>query len=141
MKEDFNMTLIKWRGESDVPSVFSSWIEDFFNETGFPRRAWANTSPAVNIRETDNSFVLEVAAPGFNKEDFNLSVENDVLTISGNKETKSEKEESGYTRKEFSYSSFTRSFTLPESVNSENISAAYTNGILTVTLPKKTGSC
>ncbi len=131
------MTLIKWRGENDVPSTFSNWIEDFFNETNFPKRAWGNASPAVNIRETNDSFVLEVAVPGFGKEDFNVNVENDLLTISGNKETKSEQEESGYTRKEFSYNSFSRSFTLPESVNAENINGNYSNGILTVTLPKK----
>ena len=99
------MTLIKkWRNEDVFPSTFSNWIEDFFNETNFPKWTGLARRPAVNIRETDNSFVLEVAAPGFTKEDFNVNVENDLLTISPNKETKKEEDEKGYTRREFSYS-------------------------------------
>jgi len=133
------MTLVKWRGGSDVfPSAFSNWIEDFFNESNLPR--WTGMSarvPAVNIRETDKSFVLEVAAPGYKKEDFSVNVENDLLTISCNQENRVEENEKDYTRKEFSYSSFTRSFTLPESVNADNIKGSYENGILTVELPKK----
>lgn len=131
------MTLIKWRGANEAfPSNFSNWIEDFFNENNFPK--WTGSRvPAVNIRETDKSFVLEVAAPGFDKGDFNVNVENDLLTISAKKETKKEEEEKGYTRREFSYSSFSRSFTLPDSVNADNIKGTYNNGILTVELPKK----
>ena len=132
------MTLIKWRGANEaLPSNFSNWIEDFFNETNLPRWSGFPRNPAVNIRETDNSFVLEVAAPGFTKEDFNVNVENDLLTISANKETKKEEDEKGYTRREFSYSSFSRSFTLPDSVNAESIKGSYSNGILSVELPKK----
>lgn len=131
------MTLIKWRGANDaVPSTFSNWMEDFFNANELPR--WAgNSKPAVNIRETDNSFILDVAAPGFSKENFDIHVENDLLTISANVESKSEESEKGYTRREFSYSSFNRSFTLPDSVNAESIKGSYANGILTVELPKK----
>lgn len=132
------MTLIKWRGINDaLPSTFSNWIEDFFNETSLPRWAGLSARPAVNIRETDKSFVLEVAAPGYRKEDFRVSVENDLLTISCEQENKVEESEKNYTRREFSYSSFSRSFTLPESVNADNIKGNYNNGILTIELPKK----
>ena len=133
------MTLIKWRGANDaVPSNFSNWIEDFFTENNLPRWTGFAGKPAVNIRETDKSFVLEVAVPGYKKDDFSVNVENDLLTISANKETKKEQDEKGYTRREFSYNSFSRSFTLPESVNADNIKGSYNNGILTVELPKKT---
>ncbi|HXH19578.1 MAG TPA: Hsp20/alpha crystallin family protein [Chitinophagales bacterium] len=133
------MTLVKkWRGAGDVfPSAFSSWIEDFFNESNLPRWSGLSGQPAVNIRETDKSFVLEVAAPGYKKEDFSVTVENDLLTISCNQENKVEESEKGYTRQEFSYSSFSRSFTLPDSVNADNIKGSYNNGILTIELPKK----
>ena len=132
------MTLIKWRGANDaVPSNFSNWIEDFFTENNLPKWAGFAGKPAVNIRETDKSFVLEVAAPGYKREDFNISVENDLLTISTEQENKVEENEKGYTRREFSYSSFSRSFTLPESVNADNIKGTYANGILSVELPKK----
>jgi HSP20 family protein len=97
------------------------------------------TLPAVNIRETDTNFAIELAAPGKNKEDFNIEIDHNVLTISS--EEKNEKEakdnEGKYTRREFSYSSFRRAFTLPETVNSENINAAYENGVLHVILPKR----
>lgn len=132
------MTLIKWRGANDaVPSTFSNWIEDFFNANELPRLSGFSGKPSVNIRETDNNFQLEVAAPGFSKEDFNIHVENDLLTISANKETKKEEDEQGYTRREFSYNSFSRSFTLPDAVNADGIKGSYVNGILNVELPKK----
>lgn len=132
------MTLIKWRGANEaLPSNFSNWIEDFFNETNLPKWSGYSRTPAVNVRETDNSFVLELAAPGYKKEDFNISVENDLLTISSEQQNKVEETEKGYTRREFSYSSFSRSFTLPESVNAESIKGSYNNGILSVELPKK----
>ncbi len=132
------MTLIKWRGANDaLQSNFSNWIEDFFTENNLPKWPGFFGKPAVNIRETDNSFVLELAAPGYKKDDFNVNVENDLLTISTEQENKVEENEKGYTRKEFSYSSFSRSFTLPESVNADNIKGVYSNGILTVELPKK----
>ncbi len=93
--------------------------------------------PAVNIKETDASFGIELAAPGKTKDDFNIEIDHNVLTISS--ETKSENEETQgkYTRKEFNYSSFRRAFTLPETVNTENINATYENGVLNVALPKK----
>lgn len=95
--------------------------------------------PAVNIKETDANFGIELAAPGKVKEDFNIEIDHNVLTISS--EEKTEKEENDnqgkYTRREFSYSPFRRAFTLPESVNADSINATYENGVLHVTLPKR----
>jgi len=97
--------------------------------------------PAVNIKEDDASFSLELAVPGRKKEDFKIEIDNDLLTISSEskKETSSENEVDTvkYTRKEFSYTSFKRSFTLPETVNADKIEALYTDGILSFKLPKK----
>jgi HSP20 family protein len=94
--------------------------------------------PAVNVAENDSNFTVEVVAPGFKKDDFKLKVEDDILTITG--ETKQENKENGnndeYTRREYSYSSFTRSFRLPDNINDNAISANYTDGILKLQLPK-----
>ena len=95
--------------------------------------------PAVNIQETEESFSVEVAAPGKTKEDFNIELENDVLTISSEdkKENETTEKNGRYTRKEFSYSTFKRAFSLPDSVDSEKISAQYNNGVLEILLPKR----
>jgi HSP20 family protein len=93
--------------------------------------------PAVNISETKNSFNLQVAAPGFDKGDFELKVENNLLTISAKREQASENTEERFTRREFRYESFKRSFNLPDSVNQNDVAAVYENGILHVSLPKK----
>ena len=94
--------------------------------------------PAVNIEETEDNFTLELAAPGLSKDKFNLELDNDVLIISSESSSVKEgKENRKYTRKEFSYGSFKRTFTVPETVNGNYISASYENGILTVKLPKK----
>jgi len=93
--------------------------------------------PAVNIVETKDDFKLEVAAPGFDKGDFDVKVENSLLTISANREQKSENADQRFTRREFRYESFKRSFNLPQSINQEQVLAVYENGILNVTLPKK----
>ena len=100
--------------------------------------------PKVNVIENDKDFVLEIAAPGFKKSEFNIKVENQTLTIS--REVNSEREDASagqaekkenYTRREFSYGNFSRSFTLPKNVNSEEIAAKYNEGILKLSLPKK----
>jgi HSP20 family protein len=93
--------------------------------------------PAVNIKETDTSFGIELAAPGKKKEDFNIEIDHNVLTISSEEKTEKEETDGKYTRKEFSYSSFRRAFTLPETVNTESINATYENGVLYVALPKR----
>lgn len=121
-----------------MPSVFDRFLEgDAFD--------WANknfsdtntTLPSVNIKEDDNQFDVEVAAPGLEKKDFNIEIDNDVLQISSEKKVENEKKENKYTRREFSYQSFCRSFTLPNTVDSEKIKAQYKDGILNITIPKR----
>lgn len=123
-----------------LPS-FSSWFDNFFdNSLGTEFLSNFNTGitlPAVNIKETNNAFILELAIPGMKKSDFIIDVENKVLSISS--EVKSENEEKNeiYTRREFGYSSFKRTFTLPDSIESDKVKASYKDGILIVTLPKR----
>ena len=131
------MNLVK-RTEK-FPSVFDEFFNtDWFGGVSNMNKIGFNT-PAVNIRENEDSFVVELAAPGLNKEDFNVELDNDVLSISTEKEVNNEvKDENGkYTRKEFGYTSFKRSFSLPETIKGDAIEATYTNGILMITLPKK----
>lgn len=124
----------------EVPSLFSGFMDDdnFFN-IDFPRlgNGWMNKMPAANVKENENEFIIDLAVPGMSKEDFNINIENGALCVSSEKEQESEDKGEDYTRKEFSYSSFTRSFRLPESVNQEKIKAKYENGVLALTLPKK----
>jgi len=113
-------------------------MNEFFRPDWFGgSENYVSTLPAVNIKEDDMGFILELAIPGKEKKDFNVEVDNDVLTISMESKTEEEKTEENYTRKEFSYSSFKRSFTMPETVNSEKIKASYKDGILSLELPKK----
>lgn len=127
------MTLIKWK---PATSNLSSYMDSFFNDEFF--KAPANLSqPSVNIVENENGYRLEVAAPGFSKNEFTVDVDQHVLTISGEKKSEQKEEKENYTRKEFSYSSFKRAFTLPETIDAENIVAGYENGILNIALPKK----
>lgn len=93
--------------------------------------------PAVNIRENETGFGLELAVPGLKKDDFNIEIDKDVLTISSEMKSEDTLKDDKFTRKEFSLSSFTRSFTLPETVDSDKIKADYNNGILSFNLPKR----
>ena len=95
------------------------------------------TLPAVNIREEEKEFVLELAVPGMKREDFNIEVDDNVLTISMERKDEHEESDSGYTRREFKYTNFKRAFTLPETVNEDAIEAQYKDGILRFSLPKK----
>ncbi|MBI3135287.1 MAG: Hsp20/alpha crystallin family protein [Bacteroidetes bacterium] len=93
--------------------------------------------PAVNISESETEFKIEMAVPGKNKEDFKIDVKETILTISAEKIESTEKKEENYTRREYDFQSFRRSFRLPEIADSENTSATYTDGILTISVPKK----
>ncbi|MBK9637098.1 MAG: Hsp20/alpha crystallin family protein [Bacteroidetes bacterium] len=117
----------------DTGKLFGSRLLDF-NGGGLE---FASRVPSVNINETDKEFKIEMAAPGLDRKDFKVEVENGVLCISSEKEEESNEEKKNYTRKEYSYSSFSRSFTLPENSLPDKINAKYENGVLNITLPKK----
>lgn len=95
------------------------------------------TIPEVNVLENSDSFKIEVAAPGLDKKDFKIDLNNNVLTISSEKEAKNEDEKENYIRREFSYSSFQRSFSLPDSVDQDKIKANHKDGILKIEIPKR----
>jgi HSP20 family protein len=114
--------------------VFDRALSDFYRNAA-PANGAAKNNPAVNVSETTEAFKIELAVPGFDKADFNVSTEKDVLTIAAKKEVNND-ENGTLRRKEFNYNEFKRSFRLPEDVNIETIEAVYVNGILTVTLPK-----
>ncbi len=129
------------RGNLGTFPAWSSFIDELFNDdltigtTGNFNRGM--TLPKVNIKETDEAFMLEMAVPGFKKSDFVLDVENDELSISADLSTESTEQEEGYTRREFGFDSFKRTFSLPESVEESGIKASYTQGILAIEIPKK----
>lgn len=128
------MSIIRWNRNNDF---FPSLLSDLFNQDVFERATNRFSVPAVNLKETDNGYEIHLAAPGLKKEDFKISLEDKVLTISSEKSTESEEKEDKFTRKEYSYSSFSRSFTLPENIDTESVDAKYENGELRISLPKK----
>jgi HSP20 family protein len=125
---------------SRLPAIFDDffrpWNEWFDGDNGMPLWPRAITIPAVNISENKDAYLLSLAVPGMKKEDFVVKTDGNMLTISSEKETMEEKNDK-YTRKEYSYSSFSRSFTLPEDVNRDKVAAIYEEGVLKVTLPRK----
>jgi len=126
------MSLIK---RSSLPSL----LDDFFNtekffDTDFFKREWV---PAVNIAEKDNQYEVELSVPGMKKEDIQVHLDGGVLTVSGESKSEKEDKEKKFTRREFSYSSFSRSFTLPENADENSINAKYENGILKLTIGRK----
>lgn len=127
------------RSEAGLPSLFDKIFNSDLMDWNMSNFSGPNsTLPAVNVRETNDDFYLEVAAPGMNKKDFKINYQNNVLTISSEKEEKSEDKNDGYSRREFSYTSFQRSFTVPgNEVDSDKISATYADGILSVKIPKR----
>ncbi len=133
------MSLVKSNKSQDfVPTLLS----DFFDNNRFFGNRWFESEfnrslPAVNIKEDDKQFDIEFAAPGFSKEDFKIDVVNDVMTVSAEKKAEKNEDQKRFTRQEFTYSSFSRSFTLPQSVNSDKIDAKYTDGLLHLQIPKK----
>lgn len=132
------MSLVKWKKENELYPSLWSFFDDFWGKDLFNGIQTGTSMPAVNISEGDAYFEIEVAAPGLKKEDFKVSLDFNILTISAEqKEEKEEKEGKTVKRREFSFTSFTRSFTLPDSVKAENIEAAYEDGVLKLVLPKK----
>lgn len=134
------MTLIR---RSENYPTWSNLISDIFNnernDLTLTNYSLTNTTlPSINIMETENGFELEMAAPGLEKKDFKIEVDKGILSISSERKTEKEDVDSNrYTRREFSYQSFFRSFALPTSVDSDRIGAKYENGILKVIIPKR----
>ena len=123
-----------------INRTYPSFLDEFFGRDFYPahyQRSGFKNLPAVNIVEGENEYSIEVAAPGLEKKDFSIDIDNDCLTISSSRDDSSEDRQDQYTRREFRYNSFSRSFNLPETVDSENISASHKNGVLNVNIPKK----
>jgi len=131
------MTLMRFSNQ--YPSLFDRFFEnEMFDWSNRNYSSTNTTLPSVNIKESNDGFDVEVAAPGFTKNDFKIELNHDLLTISSEKEVENEtKEGQAFTLREFSYQSFSRSFTLPNTADSEKIGAKYENGILRISIPKK----
>lgn len=134
------MSLIKSNGSKTVRTLLSDFFDTdrFFNDRFFrdfnSEKEWI---PAVNVAENDKDFSIELSAPGFKKSDFNINVENGILNISAETKKETEEKEKNYTRQEFRYDAFSRSFTLPDNASDEKIEAKYEDGILKLSLAKK----
>jgi HSP20 family protein len=120
--------------QEEVNRLFSTNLTRTFGDEGIGRGAWA---PSVDIYENKDQIVLEAELPGMKQEDFDLSIENNVITIRGERKFEKTDESDNYHRVERSYGSFTRSFTLPQTVSADEARAEYSNGVLRVTLPKR----
>lgn len=127
------------RDENYFPSLFNRFWNNELMDWDYSNFSSTNTSlPAVNVKETDDNFIIEVAAPGMTKKDFKIEFHNNVLSISSERKNAKDKSTENYTRKEFSYQSFQRSFTVPENkIMGDKIEAKYNEGILNVILPKR----
>ncbi len=132
------MRNLRWvkRNEPFLSTAIADQFNTFFNDDFF-RNEPVSARPLVNIAETDTSFGIELAAPGLSKEDFHIDLDKNLLTISADKKVESTDEGSNYSKREFNYFSFKRSFTVPETVDVKAIKGSYENGVLHVTLPKK----
>ena len=140
------MTLIKRSGNGGlIPSLRSNlnelfdmdrFLEEPFFETPFWNGRRFSRVPAANIKETEKEFLVEVAAPGMNKKDFHIDIDNKMLEIKVEKEEEKEEKDVDFTRKEYDYTAFYRSFNLPDNVKEDKIKAEYINGVLKVHLPK-----
>ncbi|MBS1528752.1 MAG: Hsp20/alpha crystallin family protein [Bacteroidetes bacterium] len=134
------MTLVKFNSDkrsngSLVPN-FNDVFDSIFNDTFFNDRMIARV-PAANISESQDHYHVELAAPGLKKEDFRIGLERNVLNISVEQQSESQDADRNYSKREYSYNSFVRSFTLPESANPENIEASYTDGVLKIDIAKR----
>lgn len=131
------MSLIKSKPAFTAPTIFTDFFNDGFfdNElTNFPLTRWV---PNANVRETTDEYIIELAAPGMDKDEFKVEMQEDVITIEGQHEEEKEERDEEYHRKEFKTTSFKRSFRLPQSVITEKVDAKYAHGILKLTLPKR----
>lgn len=136
--------LVKSNG--GFPTLFSDWLNpalltsdfmDFDSEAPFQALRLGINVPSANVAETPKEYMIDLAAPGLERKDFKVEINNHTLTVSSEKKEEQKEEKNGYSRKEFSYSSFSRSFSLPENVKEGSIDAKYQDGILKITIPKK----
>jgi HSP20 family protein len=132
------MTLVKFNNgqRNAVNPWFNDVFESIFNDS-FVNERFVSKVPAVNIAETENEFHIELAAPGLKKEDFKINLDKNVLSVSTEKKSENVDESKKYSKREYSYSSFVRSFTLPESADAGKIEAEYTDGVLKLNVSKK----
>jgi HSP20 family protein len=135
------MTLVRFQNKP-VQKSFNNFMDDIFATVpsifrdDFVTPSFRSFTP-VNIKETENEYVLEVVAPGFQKDDFKINLDNNTLTVSAEKKEETENQNEKFVRKEYKQQSFSRSFTIDENIDAENISAKYVNGVLTLNLAKK----
>jgi len=133
------MSLIKFNNGNNSKSLtpgFNDIFETMFNDSFLSDRMISRV-PAVNICETQDHYLIEMAAPGLNKEDFNIKLDKNLLTVSVEQKKESNTQDRQYNKREFSYSSFVRSFALPDSADDAQIEASYTNGMLNIHVAKK----
>ena len=129
------MNIIRYNPNDYVPSTFSSLVDRFFNDS-MVRNGGSSFSPKVDVIENENSYEVHLAVPGVSKDDFKVEVNDNHLTISGERKFSNEKKEKNYHSVETQYGSFSRSFTLPENIDGTKINAKYNNGILELVIPK-----
>ena len=128
------MNLIRYNPNTvDLLDNVSRWFDDFLVEPTFGRAAF----PAVDVRETDAEYLMEVELPGLSEKDVEVKLDNNLLTLSSRKDEKKEEKNNGYVLRERRSARFSRSFVLPEGVDRERIAAEYRNGVLTITVPQK----
>jgi HSP20 family protein len=138
------MSIVKWKNRNELFPALSmpEWATNFFKDDDFFDKRWLPlatfemTTPSVNVKDTKEAYKLEVAAPGMKKDDFKIEVKDGHLCISAETKVEKEEKEDNYTRKEFNYQAFSRSFWMPENVKMDGIKATYTDGILKVNVPK-----
>ncbi len=139
------MTLVKWKrplenGQVNRNAIYNTPLSGLFTNLwadDFLTAERAQFVPAVNLSEDETQYHVELSAPGFDKNDFKIELNDGILSVSGKHHTQTEAKEKNFTRKEFNFGSFQRSFSLPEEINQEAIDAKYENGILKIALPKK----
>ncbi|MCW5911121.1 MAG: Hsp20/alpha crystallin family protein [Cyclobacteriaceae bacterium] len=129
------MNIIRYNTNDFAPASFSALVDRFFNDS-ITRAGGSAFVPKTDVVETADTYEVHLAVPGLNKEDFNIEVNDNHLTISGERKFQNEKKEKSYHAIETHFGSFSRSFTLPENADASKINARYNNGILEVTIPK-----
>lgn len=130
--------LIKWNNFDDTFPSFPSILEDFFGRDNYSRGLSTGISvPAVNIKEEEDKFLISLAVPGLKKDDCKVRVENGMLTVSSSKKQEKKEDKGKYSRYEYNFSSFSRSFSIPDNADGDKVDAKYENGELKISLPKK----